>query len=90
MPIDRTNEIALQRLKEEYGNQIEKFEYEVWKQPYLSKEPKGAFCTGMIRYRKHYKVSHVVLKDGRKIPVGGNGCLIGIIVMVLILVVFLV
>jgi len=80
MPTDETNEPALQKLKDQYGDQILKYEYEVRKKPYLGKEPKGAFCCGMTRYRKVYKVSHIVLKDGRRIPVGGVGCLIRIIV----------
>jgi len=84
MPTDDTNEIALQKLKDQYGDQIEKYEYEVTKKPYLGKEPKGAFCCGMTRYRKHYKVSHVVLKDGSRIPVGGVGCLVRVIVIIMI------
>jgi hypothetical protein len=79
MPTDETNEPALQKLKDQYGDQIEKFEYEVRKKPYLGKEPKGAFCCGMTRYRKVYKVSHVVLKDGTRIPVGSVGCLVRMI-----------
>lgn len=84
MPIDDTNEIALKQLQEKYGDQIYKFEYEVRKRPYLGKEPKGAFCSGMTRYRKHIKVTHVVLKDGSRIPVGGTGCLVVIFAIGLI------
>lgn len=85
MPTDETNNYALHKLKQKYGDQIERYEYEVRKKPYLAKEPKGAFCTGMTRYRKVYSVSHVVLKDGRRIPVGvGMGCLIGVMIVILI------
>lgn len=83
MLTDKTNEIALQKLKDQYGDQIFKYEYEFRKKPYLGKEPKGAFCCGMTRYRKVYKVSHIVLKDGSKIPVGSVGCLVRIIIIVL-------
>ena len=88
MPIDETDKIAFQKLKDLYGDQIEKYDYEVYKKPYLSKEPKGAFCTGIIRYKKYYKVSHVVLKDGRKIPVGnGIGCLPNILMIIVMIIV---
>lgn len=80
MPTDDTNEIALQKLKDQYGDQIEKYEYEVKKKPYLARESKGAFCCGMTRYRKCIKVSHIVLKDGTRIPVG-TGCLVRVIVV---------
>ncbi|MCK9331177.1 MAG: hypothetical protein M0Q94_14975, partial [Candidatus Cloacimonetes bacterium] len=83
MPTDETNEIALQKLKDLYGDQISKYEYEVRKAPFLGKEPKGAFCTGMTRYRKYFKVSHIKLKDGSRIPVG-TGCLTELIIILVI------
>ncbi len=83
MPTDETNEIALQKLKDLYGDQISKYEYEVRKKPFLGKEPKGAFCTGMTRYRKYFKVSHIKLKDGSRIPVG-TGCLTELIIILVI------
>ena len=83
MPIDKTNEQSLQKLKQKYGDQIEKLEYETWKQPFLGKEPKGAFCCGMTRYRKYFKVSHIKLKDGSRIPVG-TGCLTELIIILVI------
>jgi len=83
MPIDETDEIALKKLQEKYGNQIENFEYEVRKAPFLGKEPKGAFCCGMTRYRKYFKVSHIKLKDGSRIPVG-TGCLTELIIILVI------
>lgn len=84
MPTDKTNDQALQKLQMQHGDQIEKFEYETWKEPFLGKEPRGAFCSGMTRYKKAYRVSHVVLKDGTRIPVGGMGCLVGILVKIVV------
>ena len=31
MPTDKTNEIVLKQIQEKYGDQIEKFEYKVYK-----------------------------------------------------------
>jgi len=90
MPTDKTNKIALKQIQDKYGDQIERFEYKVYKKPYLAKEPKGAFCTGMTRYRKYYKVTHVILKDGTRIPIDGIGCLISIMMIILIPIGFLV
>lgn len=77
--IDKTDYNALENLKKVYKDQIVDYKYKVWKEAYLDKPPRGAFCTGITRYRKCMKVTHVVLNDGRLIPVGGsdtNGCLI--------------
>ncbi len=81
MPIDKTNEVVLKQIKEKYGDQIDKYEYEVWKEAYLGRPPSGGFCTGMTRYRKCFKVSYVKLKDGTRIPVG-SGCLIQILLII--------
>ena len=83
MPIDRTDETALKELTDKYGDQIEKYEYQTWKEPYLAKEPKGAFCCGMTRYRKYFKVSHIKLKNGTRIPVGA-GCLIRVMTFLIL------
>ncbi|OEH86213.1 hypothetical protein BHU72_11800 [Desulfuribacillus stibiiarsenatis] len=69
MPIDKTDEKAFAQIKEMYGNDIVEYKYKTWKEQYLGKAGPTAFCTGITRYRKCYKVSHVILRDGRKIPV---------------------
>jgi len=90
---DRTNNIALEKIKDEYGDQIEKYEYKVWKEAYLAKPPAKAFCAGFTRYRKCFKVTHVKLKDGRSIPVASSedskAYLIILIPFVLILIILL-
>jgi hypothetical protein len=69
MPTDETNEQALQKLQEQYGDQIEKYEYKYWREKYISSPPKNSFCSGMARYRNCSKVSYIILKNGDRIPV---------------------
>jgi|GEM_PF-7123951 len=84
--IDRTDYNALENLKKIYKDQIVDYKYKVWKEAYLAPPPKKSFCTGITRYRKCIKITHVILKDGRYIPVGGSGCLIYLIMIILIIV----
>jgi len=84
MPTDKTNNDALERLKAKYGDDIVGYEYKAWKESYLAPPPPRSFCQGMTRYRKCFKVTHVKLKDGSKIPVedslGDFGCLMWIVI----------
>lgn len=73
--IDKTDASRLAQLQHTYNGKIADYKYKVWKEAYLAKPPKGAFCIGITRYRKCCKITHIILKDGRKISLGASGCL---------------
>lgn len=84
--IDETDEIALERIKAKYGDQIESYVYNYWKGAYLAPPPKNAFCSTFTRYRNCMKITHVILKDGRRIPlqlISPFSCLMIIIFIIL-------
>jgi hypothetical protein len=87
MPIDKINHDALKSLHAKYGDQIDHYEYEVWKESYLAPPPPKSFCQGMTRYRKAYRVKYVVLKDGTKVWVNQSDFNVGCVVIVILLIV---
>ena len=71
MPTDKTNKQALTQLTQKYKDEIIEYEYKHWKESYLAPPPPRSYAQSMLRYRMCYKVEYIILKDGRRIKVGG-------------------
>lgn len=82
--IDKTNYKLIEDIKRRYNQEVVDKKYKVWKEAYLAQAPKRAFCTGMTRYRKVFKITHVKLEDGTWVSVSTNtiGCLVFIVVVI--------